>query len=80
MQLITWLITLMALIGSFLNSNRDKRGFYLWIITNTFWCILDYRAGLLAQSFLYLCYIIVAVKGLFTWRKKEKKENGNKKR
>lgn len=82
MELITWLITIIALIGSYLNSNRNKKGFYLWIITNTFWCILDYKTGLKAQSFLYLCYIIIALKGLITWSKKEGEEgtNGNRKR
>lgn len=80
MTIITWIVTIMALLGSYLNSNRDKRGFYIWIITNMFWCVLDYTSGLKAQSFLYLCYIMVAVKGLITWRNKEAKENGNKER
>ena len=73
-EIITWVISGMALTGTILNSNRNKYGFILWFITNLFWVIVDFRAGLYAQSALFFAYTLLAVSGLVTWTKKEKKE------
>lgn len=73
-EITTWIISGMALTGTILNSNRNKYGFILWFITNLFWVIVDFRAGLYAQSALFFAYTLLAVSGLVTWTKKEKKE------
>lgn len=75
-EIITWLISFLALAGTILNSNRNKYGFYLWFCTNLFWVIVDFRAGLYAQSALFGAYTLLAVKGIITWTKKENEENG----
>lgn len=77
-EIITWIISGMALTGTILNSNRNKYGFILWFITNLFWVIVDFRAGLYAQSALFFAYTLLAVSGLVTWTKKEKNEHENK--
>lgn len=73
-ELITWIVSALALIGTILNSNRNKYGFVLWFFTNLFWVIVDFQAGLFAQSALFLAYTLLAVKGLITWTNKEKIE------
>lgn len=72
MEIVTWLISVMALIGTILNANMNKHGFTLWLITNMFWTIVDFKAGLYAQSALFLAYTLLAIKGIITWTKKEK--------
>ena len=37
-----------------------------------FWAIVDFNAGLYAQSALFFAYTILAIKGIITWTKKEK--------
>lgn len=75
---MSWLISIIALIGTFLNANRNKYGFVIWLITNIYWTIADFNAGLYAQSALFLAYTLLAVKGLITWTKKEKQETREK--
>lgn len=73
-EVITWIVSALALTGTILNSNRNKSGFYLWLCTNMFWTVVDFRAGLYAQSALFGAYTLLAVKGLITWTKKEKQD------
>ena len=69
---LTWIVSIIALAGTVLNSNRNKYGFLIWIFTNLFWLVVDFRAGLYAQSALYGAYVFLAIRGLLTWTKKEK--------
>lgn len=71
-ETLTWIISFLALVGTILNSNRNKYGFILWFFTNLFWVIVDYNSGLYAQAALFFAYTILAVKGMWTWSKKEK--------
>lgn len=78
-ELITWIVSALALTGTILNANRNKYGFILWFFTNLFWMIVDFGAELYAQSALFMAYTLLAVKGMITWTKKENDENGAKK-
>lgn len=71
-EVITWIISFLALAGTILNANRNKYGFILWFVTNLFWVVVDFQSGLYAQSALFLAYTLLAVKGMVTWSKKEK--------
>lgn len=73
-EVTTWVVSFLALAGTILNSNRNKYGFYLWLGTNLFWTIVDFRAGLYAQAALFGAYTLLAVKGIITWTKKEKQD------
>ena len=75
-EVITWIVSFLALTGTILNANRNKNGFYLWLGTNLFWTIVDFKAGLYAQSALFFAYTLLAIKGIVTWTQKENEENG----
>ena len=75
MEIITWIISILALTGTILNANRNKYGFILWLITNMYWTVIDFKTGLYAQSALFFAYTILAIKGIITWSKKEKEES-----
>lgn len=75
MGIITWIISILALTGTILNANRNKYGFILWLITNMYWTVIDFKTGLYAQSALFFAYTILAIKGIITWSKKEKEES-----
>lgn len=71
---MSWLISIVALVGTCLNASRIKYGFVLWFFTNLYWTVVDFKAGLYAQSALFLAYTLLAVKGIVTWTKKESLE------
>lgn len=73
-EVITWIVSALALTGTILNSSRNKWGFVLWFFTNLFWVIVDFKSGLYAQSALFLAYTVLAIKGIVTWTKKERQD------
>lgn len=72
-EIITWIVSFLALMGTILNANRNKYGFVLWFCTNLFWVIVDFKSGLYAQSALFFAYTLLAIKGLITWSNAEKR-------
>jgi nicotinamide riboside transporter PnuC len=70
MAAFTWIVAIISLIGVVLNVRQDRRCFYLWIVTNTAWMVIDYTRGLYAQAFMFLVYFCLAVWGLYSWKHK----------
>jgi len=68
---MTWIITIFSLIGVVLNIYKNKYCFIIWAFTNFAWMIIDYIYGLYAQSALFLIYFILALWGLYKWKKEE---------
>lgn len=70
-NLITWIVTLLSIIGAILNAQKKISGFYFWIVANSCWIIVDIHEGIYAQAGLFLFYVAVCIYGVHTWRKKE---------
>lgn len=70
-DILQWIMSGIALTGTILNSNMNKWGQAFWIISNIYMCILDWNAGLYAQSVLFFIYFLLAIKGIYTWTKKQ---------
>lgn len=71
MVAMTWLLTVLSLIGVILNIRKNRACFYLWAGTNATWAIVDYQAGLFAQAALFGIYFILAIWGIWEWRHKK---------
>lgn len=71
MVTMTWLLTILSLIGVILNIRKNRACFYLWAGTNAAWAVVDYQAGLFAQSALFGIYFILAIWGIWEWRHKK---------
>ena len=41
MRMIPYIITALAIIGTVGNSCKKVWGFYIWIVTNAFWCAFN---------------------------------------
>jgi len=65
----TWLITIASIIGTVANIYKKKWCFWIWLVTNSLWLIIDFRAGLYAQAFLFGIYLLLAVWGLYRWNR-----------
>ena len=68
---MTWIVSALALTGVILNIYKSKYCFLIWAATNLFWAVYDYRIGAKAQAALFLVYFVLALWGLWKWRKEK---------
>lgn len=68
---ISWIVTVIALTGTFLNIQQNKYGFALWTISNICLCCINMYLEQYAQAFLFLCYTGTSIWGYVAWSKKE---------
>lgn len=71
MEKLSWAVALVALFGTWLNVQRDRRCFYIWTATNSFWIIYDTIHGLYAQVALFTVYLILSLMGIKKWRRED---------
>jgi nicotinamide riboside transporter PnuC len=64
-----WLVTLASLIGTVANIKKKQWCFGVWLCTNSIWCVYDYMIGAQAQAALFFVYVLLAIYGLWEWRK-----------
>jgi hypothetical protein len=69
MEYFTWVVAGVALLGTWLNVQKDRRCFWLWLGTNSFWAGYDAWHELYAQAFLFGLYFLLSIRGLIQWRK-----------
>ena len=66
---MTWLITILSIVGVWLNIKKKKSCFVIWAFTNASWAIYDFVIHAYAQSALFAVYFCLALYGLYEWRK-----------
>lgn len=69
--IMSWLMSAIALAGTFMNAERNKYGFYFWLTSNLYMTVRFAVIGEYAQSVLFFIYFILAIRGIFSWSKKE---------
>lgn len=57
------------MIGTILNVKRDWRGFIFWAAANVGWIVIDFRAGLYAQSLMFGVFLVLALWGIYDWKR-----------
>lgn len=68
LEIVSWAVMIAALIGTWLNIKKNRRCFYIWAGTNTFWMVYDSWHGLYAQVALFTIYLILSLIGLWKWK------------
>jgi hypothetical protein len=71
-NIFTGILTLLALLGVVLNIKKKIVCFYIWFFTNLSWAVVDFYKGIPMQGILFSIYTLLAVYGVFEWRKGEK--------
>ena len=71
MQIISWIITAICLLGTILNVKKLNTCFYLWLIGNILWLCIDIYNGLWSRAILDIVQGVLAVWGIIEWRKKK---------
>ncbi len=74
MMLFTWALTGLSLIGVVMNIRKMRACFAIWAVTNASWAVVDYNAGLYAQSTLFGVYFALSLWGIWEWRHKKDNE------
>lgn len=73
LEAVGWFLTCVALIGTVLNSQAKRSGFYFWLVSNTGWMFFNWYNGVYSQVVLFLINDIMCVVGIVSWGKNEKK-------
>jgi len=71
--ILTGILTILALTGVVLNIKKRIECFYIWLFTNASWAVVDFYRGIPMQGILFTIYTLLAVYGIYEWRKKESK-------
>jgi nicotinamide mononucleotide transporter len=65
---VSWILTIIAIYGTYLNANKNPNGFYYWLISNSAFCAINFVNGMMAQGFLFGVYTILAIIGIQKWK------------
>lgn len=70
--ILSWIMSAAALIGTVINAEQNKYGFAFWIVSNLYMVIRFAFIGEYAQMTLFFIYFLLAIRGIYSWSKKEK--------
>lgn len=74
MIILAYVMTGLTIAGTVGNAMRRRWCFYLWTISNAFWCVYNLTAGEHPQAVLYGFNMAMALYGLFRWDREERAE------
>jgi len=74
MEILLPIATIFALLGAFLVSNGNWKGFAIWIITDIIFMFNNYMIGQWEQAILFGLYLFIATNGVYNMR--YKRNNG----
>ena len=66
-----WIVAAFSLLGVVLNIKKNRLCFAIWACTNFAWMVIDIHEGIYAQGMLFGVYFVLALWGLYEWRKKK---------
>ena len=71
LELLSWTTSAASILGGILNIKKNNLCFYIWAVTNFTWMVIDFKKGLPAQGTLFAIYFILALWGIYSWKRKE---------
>ena len=73
MDITLLIVTAIAIIAGYLNSQGQRLGFVMWCGTNTAFFINNMIIGQYEQAFLFFVYLLLAMNGVWnTYRRQTK--------
>ena len=67
-----WAVTALSIVGTILNIYKNRWGFFIWMITNLAWAVIDFKVGLVEQTVLFLFFFLTSLWGFMFWSKQGK--------
>ena len=71
MMELTWLLTVLSILGVVLNIRKSRASFAIWMVTNASWAAIDFNAGIPAQAVLFGIYFALSAYGYWSWGRLE---------
>ena len=68
MDYLAYFITAASILGTVANSLQKRWCFWVWLCTNSFWCVYNTINVQYAQTLLYVFNLITCIVGLLKWR------------
>lgn len=59
-----------SIIGAVLVARKSVLGFYLWLVSNVIWLIVDVMIGLWEQVPIWLAFTATSAYGIINWKPK----------
>ena len=69
MNYIAYIVTALSIAGTVANSLQKRWCFWVWLVTNSFWCTYNCINGMRAQALLYLFNGVTCIIGLCKWKR-----------
>ncbi|MDO4199663.1 MAG: nicotinamide mononucleotide transporter [Clostridia bacterium] len=73
-NLLSGIVSVIALVGTLMNAERNKWGFAFWLVSNLYFAIRFFVIGEYAQSALFFAYFVLAFRGVLSWTQKEEND------
>lgn len=67
-EITTWLLAILSATGTIFCIYRKKTCFYVWMVSDSGWAVVDFSRGIYAQMALYVFFFLLAVWGAWAWR------------
>ena len=64
---MTWLLTIVSLIGNYLNCRKVRVCFVIWLICNVGWLVYDIANAIYARAILDIVQSAFCVYGYYEW-------------
>lgn len=74
---MTWVLTIISLIGNFLNCRKLRACFYIWIICNLCWMVYDGIKEQYSRMTLDIIQTVFCGYGLNKWKSKDEEREGD---
>ncbi len=78
MEYVSYIVTVITIIGTIANSFQKWWCFIIWIATNTFWIIYNLAIKEYQQAIIYFVNDITSIIGIINWRRKDKEMKNGK--
>jgi len=66
----TWVLTLMSILGAYLNVKKKRISFLLYTIANIGWIFTNLYFEIYSQAMLFLVFTVLSAYGWIEWGKK----------
>lgn len=70
--MLSVIASILSILGNFLVNKKNRLGFVIWCISNTYWIYLALTIKNYPQSIMFLVYSVLNVHGFIKWGKDDK--------
>ncbi len=66
---MSWIFVALVVVADWLVINKNRNGFYIWLIVDGFFAVTNFFSSNYAESTTFFLYAIMGIYGLIHWEK-----------